>query len=77
MEALVVVEVHLRSVLLLLVIANVVPILSILVILMREAPRSTPGWVLTKASRRNIPEDGILHSHRLGNLRSYLNNTLP
>jgi hypothetical protein len=25
----------------------------------------------TKATRRNIPEDGILHSHRRENLKSY------
>jgi hypothetical protein len=28
--------------------------------------------VLTSATRRNIPEDGILHSHRRGNLKSYI-----
>jgi hypothetical protein len=30
--------------------------------------------VLTKATRRNIPEHGILHSHHRENLKSY-NNT--
>jgi hypothetical protein len=28
-------------------------------------------WVLTRATRRNNPEDTILHSHRLENLKSY------
>jgi hypothetical protein len=27
---------------------------------------------LTRATRRNIPEDAILHSHRRGNLKSYI-----
>jgi hypothetical protein len=28
--------------------------------------------VLTRARRRKIPEDGILHSHRRENLKSYI-----
>jgi hypothetical protein len=28
--------------------------------------------VLTRATRRNMPEDGILHSHRWENLKSYI-----
>jgi hypothetical protein len=28
--------------------------------------------VLTRATRRNSPEDGILHSHRRENLKSYI-----
>jgi hypothetical protein len=28
-------------------------------------------WVLTRATRRNISEDAILHSHRRENLKSY------
>jgi hypothetical protein len=28
-------------------------------------------WVLTRATRRNNPEDTILHSHRRENLKSY------
>jgi hypothetical protein len=28
--------------------------------------------VLTRATRRNIPGDGILHSHRFENLKSYI-----
>jgi hypothetical protein len=57
----------------LVVTVNTVPSSLILVILMTEGIRSSETLSLTRATWRNIPEDGILHSHCHYNLRPYKN----
>jgi hypothetical protein len=68
------VTVFLRSVLRLLVIAIVVSNSLILVTLMMEKISSSETSVLTRATLRNIPGNGILHSYHSENLKSYMVN---
>jgi hypothetical protein len=52
--------------------ANVIPSSPILVTLLMEKKRSSKTFALTRATRRNIPEDGIIHGHSRQKLKSYI-----
>jgi hypothetical protein len=62
----------LRSVRRLLVIASLVPSSPIFATLMTEALSSSETSGLTRATRPNIADDPILHSHHRENLKSYI-----
>jgi hypothetical protein len=63
-------RIFLRSMCQLLVTANI-PSSPILLTLMMEALHSSVTPVLTRATRHDIPEDSIFHSHHRENFKSY------
>jgi hypothetical protein len=63
--------VFLRSVLQLLVTANIVPSSLILFTPMMEAIRASESSAIKRATRRRIPEEGIFHSHFRENIKSF------
>jgi hypothetical protein len=62
----------LRSVFRLLVSSKDFCCLPILVILITRAVRSSEMSILARPTGHNIPEDGIIHSHRFDSLKSYI-----
>jgi hypothetical protein len=54
---------------------NVAVLLADFSTLNMEAIRSFETSVHTRCTRRHIPEDGILHSHRREKLKSYIKLT--
>jgi hypothetical protein len=50
------------------------PCSLILFTVMMEAIHSSETSILKKATLRQVPEDGILHSHRLENFKSKTTN---
>jgi hypothetical protein len=52
--------------------SNIVPSSPILLTLMMEELLYSKTSLLTRATRRNIPEYGIRHSHRLAKFKSYI-----
>jgi hypothetical protein len=68
---------RLRSVSRLLVTAYDVPSSPTFATLMMETLSTTETSVLTRAKRRNIIEDAILHSHRHDNFKSYIKIVMP
>jgi hypothetical protein len=61
-----------RSVLRLLITANIVPSSSNVITLIMEAIHPPESSFLTRGTRRNIPEDSILHSYCSENLKPYI-----
>jgi hypothetical protein len=54
-----------------------VPSSTIVILMMMEVIRSSETSALARAARRNMPEDGIIHSHRRKNLKSNIISLMP
>jgi hypothetical protein len=70
-------EMFFRNVRQLLVTGKVVTISPILITQMMEALTSSEMSITTRATRRNIPGENILHSHHRENLQSYIFISVP